>query len=249
MWSINDNNIPQLQNIALNGEGYIYTYAKLKYVLEKNKNIENVYLGFGYHNISSYYDNYIFGKSSLSFFDRYIDILNFNDYLILLKNNPANIIKMGPVIIQKGIKSLYDNECSFIGSFPEEKMLETYKFEQCKKRIEEQYYMNEEILPYSKINLDFFIKIIALCNEKKLKLTILNTPLQKQYSALIPQNYIKKYDQIINQYKLQVYNFKDMELPDSCFLPDGDHVNYYGALLVSKRFKEYHEQIMQNSSH
>jgi hypothetical protein len=203
-----------------------------------------VYLGFSYHNLSSYFDDYIYGETSLQFFDRYIDILDYSDYFLLIKNNPRNIAKMGQLIIRNGITSLYDGECAFLGKFPDEKMVDTFRLEQCKKRIKDQYYQNGKILPYSEINIKFLIKIITFCNEKHLKLVVLNTPQQKNYFQLIPENYIEKYKQIVNEYKLNVYNFNDMTLPDSCFLPDGDHINYNGTFFVSKKFKEYHEKNM-----
>ena len=45
--AINDGSMGETRNIALFSEPYIYSYYKLKEILEHNHNIEKVILGFG----------------------------------------------------------------------------------------------------------------------------------------------------------------------------------------------------------
>jgi hypothetical protein len=108
-----------------------------------------------------------------------------------------------------------------------------------KKRIKEQYYQNGTVFPYSYMNIEYLNKILYLCKKNGIEVIALATPLQKEYHRLIPDQYINAYDQFIKSNNLGVYNFKGLELPDSCYLPDGDHVNYHGAMAITDYFRTY----------
>jgi hypothetical protein len=239
MWSIDDSKLSGVRNISLNAEGYFYTYAKLKYLLKQGNKIRKLHLGFSYHNLSGYYDDYIYGRLSLVFFHRYIDILGFKDYMILFCSNPKNVIRMSPIILRQGVVSLLNRDCTFLGNFPSEVMLKTLDSEKVKKRIQEQYYRNGSVVPFSRINIEYLIKIIDFCKKNNIEVIALSTPEQTDYCRLIPFQYIDAYEQFTKKYNLAVYNFKGLELPDSCYLPDGDHANSNGAAVVTEYFSIY----------
>jgi hypothetical protein len=239
MWSIDDRKLNGVRNISLNAEGYFYTYIKLQYLLKQGNEIRKLYLGFSYHNLSGYYDDYIYGRLSLFFFHRYIDILGFKDYLTLFFCNPKIVIRMSPIILRHGIVSLLNRDCTFLGNFPSEVMLKTLNSEKVKKRIQEQYYRNGSVVPFSRINVEYLIKILDLCKKNDIKIIALSTPEQKDYCQLIPHQYIDAYEQFVKEHKLTVYNFNGLVLPDSCYLPDGDHANSNGATVVTEYFSEY----------
>ena len=124
---------------------------------------------------------------------------------------------------------------------PKDKKLAELDLDQMRKRIQEQFYENGEVITTSESNIEYLDKIIALLHERLVKLTILNTPLHDKYIESIPEKYINLYHEYINRNQLELYDFKDLALPDSYYLPDADHVNYNGALLTTEKFKEYHE--------
>lgn len=239
MWSIDDKRLDKVRNISLNAEGYIYTYAKLKHLLKQKSNIKELYLGLSYHNLSGYYDDYLYGGHALSFFHRYIPVLGPEDYLKLFKSNPKNIIKMSPILLREGIWSLFNDKSAFLGTFPSQIMRQTLDPEKMKERIKDQYYRNGSVVTFSKMNIEYLIKIIDLCKSYNVKVTALATPLQKDYNWLIPCQYTDEYNRFTREHGLAVFDFSGLELPDSCYLPDGDHVNYNGALVITEYFKEY----------
>lgn len=241
MWSIDDSNLDHVQNISLNAEGYIYSYAKLKNALVSNPGISKVYLGMNYHNLSGYFDDYIYGGLMRHLIYRYLGVLSINDYIQILVRNPKNIIELPKCILGKGTVQVINNDCVLYGSFPDENMMEQLDREKVEKRIHEQFYKNNEVIYLSEINLLYLNKIVDLCKEKHIKLTIISTPLQIDYMKMIPEEYKNYYEKYLDENKLQHYNFGDLILPDTCYLPDGDHVNYYGAKLVTQKFKEYYE--------
>ncbi len=242
MWGINDKYIDGAQNISQNAEGYFYTYAKLKHMLNKKNNVKEVILGYSFHNISGYFDDYIFGERAQYFISRYISILDLDDYLILIKKKPKNILKLGRVIIIEGIPNFLSDGCAFIGSFPEEKKQETINQESLKNRIEEQFYIDGKVYPYSEFNIYYFDKIVKLCKSYNVDLKMLNTPLSDSYEKLIPEIYVNKYNELLEKYRLKVFDFNDFYIPDSCFLPDGDHLNYNGSIKASMKLNDYLKQ-------
>ncbi len=246
MWSINDSIIPGLRNVSLNAEGYYYNYLKLKDIIKTNPQIKTLYLSFSYHNLSGYYDDYLYGYKSNLFIDRYIDLLGITDYMKLSYRNPKNIKELFPIICREGVYSLFDGECAYIGSFPKEKMMDIYNPEKMKNRINEQYYNGDKLFPPSKFNIEYLNKIIMLCKEHNINLIVFKTPLQKDYFNQIPDIYISMYEEFVKKYNLNKFDFENISLPDSCFLPDGDHVNYNGSIIVTEVFKRYFESSNSN---
>ena len=196
----------------------------------------------GYHNMSSYFDDYIYGNIFRHFIHRYLGVLTLNDYFKIATKNPKNITGFSTKILQNGSETIFKKKCELYGSFPEEKMMETLERENIQKRIKSQYYKNNDVAPLSEINLHYLNKIIALCKEREIDITILSTPIHKEYKREIPEGYINIYNDFIQRNQLKLYDFSDLNLPDSCFLPDADHVNYYGSIVTTQKFKDYHEK-------
>ncbi len=249
MWSIDDRKLNGVRNISLNAEGYIYTYAKLVHLLKQGNKIEKLYLGLSFHNLSGYYDDYIYGKRSLSFFYRYIEILGLQDYMTLMISNPKNAITMSPVLLRKGIDMLFKRKHTSFGSFPSENMLQKLDHGKMVKRVQEQYYQDNTVAPFSKMNVAFLVRIIDLCKKNGIKIIAITTPQHSGYCNSIPREYIDAYQQFITEHNLPVYDFTGLTMADSCYLPDGDHVNSCGAPIVTDYFKKYLENEEQSEKY
>ena len=66
---------------------------------------------------------------------------------------------------------------------------------------------------------------------------ILTTPLHKEYINSVPKSYKRKFVEIPTNEKIKIINMGKLNLPDSCFIQDGDHVNDKGALITTNFFK------------
>ena len=243
MWSVDDGEIENVENISLNAEGYIYTYYKLKYLIDKEPNISHVYLGLGYHNLSSYFDDYIYGHRFGSFIHRYLGVMQIADFVEVIFRNPKDMPTLVRNIYQKGGRSGLKQQCTLYGSFPDERKMETFNISQMKKRILEQYYDDGDVIGISRINLEYLNKIVALLRSNNVDVTLLSTPLHTDYIELVPTEYKRLFDDYIERNELTVYMFEDLDLSDAEFLPDGDHVNFEGAKLTTVKFNNYHENI------
>ena len=248
MWGINDHYLKDAQNISLNAEGYIYTYAKLKELLSHTTDIDAILLGFSYHNLSDYFDDYIYGSKMQEFYPRYIKVLGWKEQIKLLFKKPENLFRVGGLNIRKGIPALFTHNCEYIGSFPETKMTQILDQEHIEKRIQEQYYVKDKLCSYSEINIFYLEKIIELCEVYNIEIVFLNTPLNDEYKNKIPSKFIEAYDNVLNKYKFHTFDFENFNLPDSCFLPDGDHLNYYGSASTSIKLNELIDSFFINKT-
>jgi hypothetical protein len=245
MWAIDASSIEQVENISLNAEGYVYTYYKLEQLLRSESNLLHVYLGFGYHNLSAYYDEYIYGDQFKSFIHRYIGVMQARDFLNVIVNNPGDLVTIIKNILQKGGRAGLKQQCTLYGRFPSERKLETFNASQMKKRILAQYYDDGKVIGVSESNLIYLDKIVSLLRDNNIEVTLLSTPLHEDYEELVPAEFKQRVADFVSRNDLTIYAFEDLYLSDSEFLPDGDHVNYYGALLTTEKFRDYHENLSQ----
>jgi hypothetical protein len=241
MWSVDDEKIPGLRNIALNAEGYKYSYLKLKRVLAQEPNVKRVYLGAGYHNLSAYYDDYIFGGSFKFFAHRYLPVLSGKDYAELFAKDPLEFLRLTKHAIVDGFKPGLKGQCELYGTFPDEKQEQVYDPKSMAKRVQSQFFDHDKLLGVSSSNLDHLEAIVSLCREKGVSLTLVNTPIHDDYGRAVPAQFRQQLSDFVRTHQLEYYDFGDFSLPDSAFLPDGDHLNYLGAMLTSEKFRAYHQ--------
>lgn len=234
--AINDSLLKGFKNISLSSEGYIYSYSKIKEILKYNPHIKNVFLGFSYHNLSSYYDDYITGKFAQSVIPRYITVIDLREFIAL--------IWAGPHLIRPALKALIStsNDYSYIGAFPN---MTDFAFnkESMLRRSAIQYFSNGDLRGFSDINKRYFLEIIKLCKDNGVSLILINTPLHNDYLLEIPDKFINTLNSIVEESRIQIMNFEGLELTNNCFLPDGTHLTTRGALLTT----EYFKKIVKNS--
>lgn len=241
MWSINDQEVPGLRNIALNAEGYKYSYLKLKRVLSQQPHVKRVYLGAGYHNLSAYYDDYIFGGSFKFFVNRYLAVLSAKDYAELFMKDPLEFLRLTKHAIVDGLKPGLKGQCELYGTFPDEKQEQVYDPKSMARRVQSQFFDEGRLLGVSSSNLHNLQAIVDLCREKGVALTLVNTPIHQDYARAIPGPFREQLSQFVRFHRLEYYDFADFQLPDSAFLPDGDHLNSLGAQLTTEKFRAYHQ--------
>lgn len=239
-WAINAAGISGVQNVSHNAEGYKYTYAKLEHILATEPGIKRVYLGFSYHNLSSYFDDYIVGPTFRFFADRYIAVLSLRDYAELVRSSWRHAPDLFMTVVRNGFVSGVKQSCTLYGRFSDEPMTAEFKLSSLEKRIAEQYFDQGKVRGESRLNIEYLDKIVQLAREKGVELIMLNTPLHPEYEKRVPDEFRTAYDDYVREHDLRVFDFRDMTLGDAEFLPDGDHTNYRGAMLTSRRFAEFH---------
>ena len=85
--AINDSLTLNSMNFGLQSESYYFTYYKIRFLLKHKHSVRKIYVGFSYHNLSSYYDDYVSGKDSKDVTPKYFFILPFFEKVRILFYN------------------------------------------------------------------------------------------------------------------------------------------------------------------
>jgi hypothetical protein len=254
--AFNDSIILHSQNIAFHAEHYLFTYFKLKKLLEANPTIDKVVLSFGPHNISQGADITIFSESRNSrSFARYFMLLdsegvddtyspsqNWRTNYLKWKLGIPFQLKLEAKLIYKTIfsKPVSINDFPFNGEFYASSK---HSFKKVNATIQAHYYKNNILLKESDLAIKYLYKIINLTKAKGVKLYLVNTPLHELYTNNIPDYFRKAYkketNRISKNYPNVVYiDLSQIELDENNF-GDYHHVNYKGSKVVSLLLLQY----------
>lgn len=232
--AIRADRVEGMENISLDSEGYYYSYHKIKRLLETRPHIQNVILGFSYHNLSSYYDEYTIGRHAKSILRRYVDLLRFEDLSELIRDHPLLI---WPVC--QGIFAVNKKKYPYIGEFTNHDTGDlVFNVTTMQQRINDQFYIHEKVRDFSEHNLAYLDKVIQVCARHKVNLLLIKTPLHPRYVKGVPPEFIDQYNRLTARYQIPVIEFDSIDLSDSHFLPDGDHVNAPGSIRTTEYFKK-----------
>ena len=238
---INDSIIPNSLNLSENSESFYFSYYKLKLILENNPSIKEVYLGLGYHSLSKYYDEYIFGPYSRSVSPKYFYLLPNKEQLKMfwatIKSENfhhffRSIIKQGVLQVTK--KNYYP----FLGDYDNSIVNSSAVISAMDKRLRQQFYKNGIIIDFSDINIKYLYKIDSLCSLKNVKLFTVNTPLFNYYERKVPNEYKNKLSSIVKNKHLEPIDLSNLLLNEEYFMADGDHVSLLGAEATSIALKK-----------
>jgi hypothetical protein len=247
--AVDDAVLPGVANLSLNSEGYIFSHAKLQLLFQQHPGIGTVFLGFSFHNLSSYYDDYIWGKQSGAVVRRYAALLTGAEKAALLRRNPAILVAFSLGLLPAWMAPGGTDGAPFIGAFEPVDTGKPLNTKSMLKRIRSQYYAGNHVAAFSILNRIYLVKIAQLCRAKGKRLVLLNTPLNEIYRSHIPPGYPEEYDALVRACGVEVVDFHDVTLPDDCFLPDGDHVNSRGARRVTEYLADYLREVPPAGGH
>lgn len=235
--AVNDSIIPNSINIAQSGEAYMYTYAKIKSLLEYNDQIKTIYIGFSFWDLIKFTeDRWMFNSEFvIEEITLYNYLLDYYDKTVLIKNNPVAYIK-------GVLKSILSNFHVFVkslhrGEFNGKLINFGGYVDSGRDILQEDIKKNtfkEQVFEEGLIQIEYLKKISELCRQKSIKLVLLNTPKHIYYYSNIPeairQNWISVRKSFSGDSILDLSRFS---LPDSCFC-DLTHLNSKGARLFSE---------------
>jgi hypothetical protein len=230
--AVNPKFIPKSRNISQLGEPLILTYWKLKEILNANS-VRVIVLGFAPHNISYLND--------LKFVDKRwaFEMIGRSYSLPDIYLTPANLLIDHNILYHTAFKeiSMYPkiNHHSFLGEF--ENRIRSNLSDSI-STIKHHFYKSKNNLhSISKVSLEYLDSIKRLCDQKKISLILLNTPVHESYNKNIPKLFLNQFEQIKNK-DMKVLDFSSLEFPDTLY-EDADHLNLNGANIFSKKLKTY----------
>ncbi len=180
--AVNDSILKNSKNIASESESLYYTYFKLNSILSTNSNICNVYLGFSYHSLSNYHDDFINGEFSSYISPNYFSVIPLNEKCKVFFWNINHLSSYTKRILKQSVNTILFSEFYHLGGFSNNFMNTKAVDSSIDKRIKFQYYYKDNTLrPFSSINIFYLNKIIKLCESKGVELILLKTPLNSDY--------------------------------------------------------------------
>ncbi|HUR10394.1 MAG TPA: hypothetical protein VM012_03445, partial [Flavitalea sp.] len=193
-----------------------------------NTQIRHVLLGFSYHNLSSYFDTYIDGRDAKYLFSDYFFIVPYQEKLVLLNRRKKLLPEVLPQVMRKYLPVWKDPGKLFLGGYkPQQQRLKDTST--IYKRILVQFYSPEKKGSYSEMQFRYLQRIFALCKQHNVTLQLLQMPTNLYYEMHVPVNFKRVYDSLILHYGVPHILFDNFHLPDSLYMPDGDHLNHAGA--------------------
>jgi hypothetical protein len=249
--AVNDRLIEHAINIAQSGEAYLYSYAKIKALLEHNSQVRTVYIGF------SFGDLLMEKEKSWVFSSEFVtEKIQYYNYLL----DPSEkylILKSNPIAYLSGLtKSVNNNFQSFVKSYSSEDSNGSIKnFGGYKHLVRDKLNLDTELNLYkeqpvekSPVQEKYLRMISEVCRQHSAKLVLFSTPKYKSYNANIDDNISQIWMQVRNSLSLDsLADFSAFVLPDSCY-GDLTHLNYRGAEVFSKYLNETLNSVTSRTS-
>ena len=237
--SLNDNLVKNHVNLSLDAETFYFSYFKLKLLLRENSHVKRVYLGFGYHSLSSFYDDFITGNNSKIISSNYFFILPVKEQIKYMFWNRMEL----PSYMRTNFKNKYNNlKGKWVYSFNEgyfNQSKDTASIKYMNRRLQAQFYLKGKAKAFSSINIEYLKKIKHLCKSNDIELVLFNTPLHSFYKNNIPAEYLIKFEGLIKEYDFKIIDLSNLVMDDDCFRKDGDHVTVKGAVIITQQFINY----------
>jgi len=255
--AVDDSLITNSINIAQSGEAYLYSYVKLRSLLEYNNHINTVFIGYSLHNlIQSTEKLWLFNNEFvIEKIKNYNYLLNGSEKYFIIKNNPGAYLKgiflsvlNNFSIYLKSFNSKISNER--IINFGGYQYLNRDKLkEDIKRRENLKINSSTEQLQEKGVFQEKYLKMISqLCRQKSVKLVLLITP---EYKYQAPEfndenkNILTSVNNLLAQDSL--LDLSAFYLPDSCY-GDVSHLNYKGAKIFSQYLNEKLHSNQKNST-
>lgn len=237
--ALNDSLITNFKNLSDSGESYLYTYFKLKKIIEKNKSIKTVFLAFTNNEINSTIDDWTWDSMNIS--ERYTKLSPFMDVqsnCILLKNNPSGFLNSFSYSNKDKIGQILHSEYDYSRRIGGYLYLVRDKIDSLIAALPKDKIIKRSNPKVSKINLKYLAKIIENCHQQGIKLFLIRCPIHPKCPGLFNE---KEYKAIYKARfsSVELLDFKDFPLQNTDF-GDLEHLNYKGA----KKFSIWFEKLM-----
>jgi len=213
-------------------EPYSITFLKLKFLLNSNVRIDSIILGYSIHSLSSFNDKKLFGPQGVFQFNK--------TYAILINSSMGGIPysrKQYQQVLFKKI-ALIPNRTPFeeIGHFAYAQS-KIDKNRCVNPTIERHFYPDGELASFSTLNYIYLEKIIEICMDNGINISLIGIPVTKEYISSAPVTFKNLYDSmstvLISKHGVNIIDCTEYALVDK-FYYNFDHLNSQGALHFSK---------------
>lgn len=236
--AVNDSIFDRAYNMSSSGDSYFYSYLKLKKVIDTNRQIDIVLIGFAPHNVVD--NDWLVDPSNLhEKLHHYVGVMSYEDLKFIYQLQPQKTITAIPTFFVRSVinikQKVLGKEIQYPGGFI---ALERDKLDKDLIRC-----MKESIntnLQVSEHEVIYLKKILELCRIKSIQPLFLNTPKwsivmeHPNYGATLFYQYYKD-----NFKGVQFLDYSNLSMQRNHF-GDFVHLNKKGAVFFSKFLKNNH---------
>ncbi|RCH56135.1 hypothetical protein DJ568_05150 [Mucilaginibacter hurinus] len=226
---INDKYIPRALNMSSEGEGYLYTYIKLKKFIADNRKLDTVLLSFNFNSVYTEKDEWTIGDEYIvERVPHYFPFLGCREIrLFALKPSFYESLLKIPVKSKRSVFELLTGNFTLadlhIGGYVNNK---ERKIEKSLAKLNKDPH-NIRFEGYSQYQTEYLNGIVKACDSAGIKLILINMPIFKDAQRFFnKQDYYRYYKNHLSQ--LTLWDFHDMNIKPESFR-DADHLNFYGA--------------------
>lgn len=226
---INNNLFPSTAlNWAASAENYFYCKNKLQFLIAHKIQIDNVILSYGPHNLNIDIDstwindkNNFLEKSKMNF--PFIDFTELRQYIKTTQKSPLIQLELFAEILYQSVyyleRKVLLGKLPYSGGFePLSKTLDNSKKSNLEKPA--------DVKEFSRVQLKYFNEIIKLCNEKNIKIYLLNAPLFDGTKVFTPPTENKEFT---------ILDYGDLFKGKNDLFADFVHLNAKGANLFTDK--------------
>ena len=227
-------------NIGEQAELYVYSYFKLKKIVQNNPKIERVFVEYTNNQINKKdMDRWLWEDKYLQHSLKKYGVLLDGDALMLIyKNNTQGFITAFSKSLFDNIPRLYSlNKNKFLkGQFG--------GYLPCNEQLKDNQEIRKRTLKDTKIsfeNIIYLKQIVKYCKQIGIEIILVRSPMHKSYDLSYNET---EYQMILKTYfkNVKFIDNKDLPIPDDGF-QDREHLNSRGAKIYSKYFNK---QINEN---
>ncbi len=241
--ALDTRHLPGMQNLSYRGEPLFFTYYKLKRLLEVNDHLKHVVLGLSYHSLNEYQNSQY--EKMLPDFHWMLDLKSFSSDRMDPKFFKIVANDMASRTYRFFVETLKGREFDILAGGYRHLDGRNVTAEIINERIAKLYFVEgtQEVQRPSQLQFGALDRILALCREKGVRLTLLNTPLHPDYLESVPQEVKARFEKLVGSITQEHFtyvrylDFKNEIVDPDCFF-DGDHLNYNGSTIFTEIFLE-----------
>ncbi|GHV81019.1 hypothetical protein AGMMS49944_28100 [Spirochaetia bacterium] len=234
-------------NISKSGTAYLYSYVKLKKILNENDHIDTVLLSFIDGILDKEMDRWIQDNNRIyGFIPIYFFLLNKEDYFVF-KDNSAFIMSILDIPV-KNVRAIFKYIMTRNISYKDLHIGAYQKLDRDKLQADISSQENNSVPAdiqeeYSQYQLDYLLKIVNLCKEKNVELILFKSPTYKPEKYGSGEQLLYYYNKYLEGVKF--IDFSGYPMPDYGY-GDIGHLNYKGAEIFSNFLNENYDEIISN---
>ncbi len=246
--SFTPKHIDQTTNYSNWGESVVFSYYKLKYLLESSQvdSQSVVALVFSYHTLYPCRENYLLPEQRNEILLNYYPFLDNSGKDLVGRTGVEFFLTQlkydfgFPLMLKKHLLAVKQNRNDAIAGFSTSEKTQNVSREHAQHKINIHFNNNQDSTSQT---LEDYLGLMAeLTGRYNLQLVLVNTPKHPFYNDLLPERVLTAHNRVVKDVTVKYNHVKYLDyskqFSDSTYFRDTDHLNMLGAKEFSIMFDQ-----------